>query len=294
MKPIWIVIITVVVMAILGGGGYYYLNGKESKEKNDLQAQIDDLNSKLSTQSSASTGSTATAGATATTATPVVDTTGWKSLVLPLTKGTVKYPATWTLAKEADTTDSANQITYYDLNKGTTNYGSISEYDATEWVKGPGGDYPYQLSATDRAGLLAVVKSLYSAGKLTDALKSSLSKYGNEFMTYSTSDRIYMNYLVSADGKSKGVAMIGTHGQDFGVMVEYTAFLYNPDNNAVVSIERFLTASEVPAQGVIQTDTADKQAHADFINLIATTQRESLSFAKSMDEIDTAVETLKF
>lgn len=293
MKPIWIVIITVVIVAILGAGGYYYWNGKMVKEKNDLQTQIDDLNGKIATATTDS--SRATTSVTAST----VDTSSWKSLALPLTKGTIKYPDTWTVAKEADTTGTESQITTFTINKGGTSYGAITEYKVSEWLKGNDVD-AYQLPAADRAKLLVIVKNLYSAGKLTDALKTSLNQYSQEFMTYQTKDRVYMDYLATADGKSKGVAMIGTHGQDYALPIEYVAFIYNPDHDSIVEIYRQIASFSTEATDLSKqysktpTDTQDKKVHADFVSLMATTPRASLSFAKYMDEVDASVETLKF
>lgn len=55
---IWIVIITVVIMAGLAVGGYYFLNTKYTKDKNDLNKQIEDLNSKLKTTTSENSSDT--------------------------------------------------------------------------------------------------------------------------------------------------------------------------------------------------------------------------------------------
>ncbi|MFA7244150.1 MAG: hypothetical protein WC080_02600 [Patescibacteria group bacterium] len=295
MKPIWIVIITVVVMAALGAGGYYYLNSQYVKEKNDLQSQVDDLNAKINAKSSNSSSSENSLSSQA-----VVDTSNWKTLTLPLTNGTLKYPDSWTLTKEADTSGVSTQITTYAINKGGEVYGVINEYKISEWVKGAGSDEPYQLSASDRVSLLAAVKDLYNAGKLTDNIKNDLNKYSVEFLTYAKADRVYMDYLKSTDGKSKGVAMIGTHSQDYGIPIEYHAFVYNPDHDAIIEINRQLTSfsTEVATlskqYGTSPTDAQDKKVHADFVSLMTTTPRESLSFAKYMDEIDTSIETLHF
>lgn len=64
MKTFWTIFITVIVMAGLGAGGYYYLNSKQTKEKNDLQAQIDDLNEKLSAAQTTSTNSSISSNTT--------------------------------------------------------------------------------------------------------------------------------------------------------------------------------------------------------------------------------------
>lgn len=98
MKPIWIVVITVIVTAaVIGGGGYYYLNGKNVKEKNDLQAQIDDLNAKISTAQTALSAATATTGTTSigSSTTTTDPTAGWKTYSNPTYGFTFKYPADW-------------------------------------------------------------------------------------------------------------------------------------------------------------------------------------------------------
>jgi hypothetical protein len=79
MKPIWIVIITAVVMAGLGAGGYYYLNGKSVKEKNDLQSQIDGLNSKISADSVSTTNSSSTSSASTGSVVTGDETSNWQT-----------------------------------------------------------------------------------------------------------------------------------------------------------------------------------------------------------------------
>lgn len=61
MKTFWAVFITAVVILGLAGGGYYYLNKQQTKEKNDLQAQINSLTEQLAADES----TTATADETA-------------------------------------------------------------------------------------------------------------------------------------------------------------------------------------------------------------------------------------
>jgi uncharacterized protein YxeA len=53
MKTIWTILITVLVTGgFVGGGTYYFANAKGTNDKNKLQAQIDDLNKKLSSANS--------------------------------------------------------------------------------------------------------------------------------------------------------------------------------------------------------------------------------------------------
>lgn len=48
MKPIWTILITVVATAVIvGGGTYYMVNAKAIKDKDNLQAQITTLNTKV-------------------------------------------------------------------------------------------------------------------------------------------------------------------------------------------------------------------------------------------------------
>lgn len=91
MKSIWIVVITVIITGgIVGGGGYYYLNSKATKEKNDLQAQIDDLNAKIkAAQTALSTDSSISTSTTAATE----ETASWKTYTNSAFGFSIKYPS---------------------------------------------------------------------------------------------------------------------------------------------------------------------------------------------------------
>jgi hypothetical protein len=90
MKPIWTILITVVATAAIVGGGTYYLANKSAeKDKSDLQAQIDDLDAKVS-------GTTVTSGETVTSGATVTDeTAGWKTYTNTELGFSFKYPADW-------------------------------------------------------------------------------------------------------------------------------------------------------------------------------------------------------
>ncbi|MFA7253187.1 MAG: hypothetical protein WC107_01375 [Patescibacteria group bacterium] len=56
MRPIWVIVIIVFTTAILASGvTYYFVDAKVSKDKDQLQAQIDDLTGKLANTNSSST-----------------------------------------------------------------------------------------------------------------------------------------------------------------------------------------------------------------------------------------------
>ncbi|MEI7791997.1 MAG: hypothetical protein WCI57_00735 [Candidatus Berkelbacteria bacterium] len=125
MKPIWTILITVVATAaVVGGGTYYLINKSADKDKSHLQAQIDDLNAKVTSATKApsktvasgttvnsgatvSTGTTVTSGA-ATTGTAVANpTASWKTYTNSTYNFSFKYPATFTAVAGARSLDES-------------------------------------------------------------------------------------------------------------------------------------------------------------------------------------------
>lgn len=81
--------IAVIVAIVFGGGAYAYVNSKAEKEKKDLNAQITELQSQVS---SATTATTATPSTTTTTD----ETANWKTYTSPTFGYSIKYPTAWT------------------------------------------------------------------------------------------------------------------------------------------------------------------------------------------------------
>jgi hypothetical protein len=98
MKPIWIVLISFLITAgIVGGGTYYYLNKKATTEKNSLQAQINDLNTKVAdTEKSLADAQVATPS---TTQTVTEATATWKIYTNSTYKFSFKYPSDWKISE---------------------------------------------------------------------------------------------------------------------------------------------------------------------------------------------------
>jgi len=90
MAGILVVFLTLIITAgLIGGGGYYYFNKKATKEKNDLQAQIDDLNTKLiAAKKEAASTVTSTSGATAT----ADETASWQTYSSIKWVYSIKFP----------------------------------------------------------------------------------------------------------------------------------------------------------------------------------------------------------
>lgn len=274
MKSLRIVLITIIIAGgLVSGGTYYAMNKKATKDKNALQSQINDLNKKV-----------------ADTIANSIDS--WKTLSLSLTKSSIKYPSG--LAIPADPFNRyPKQFIGYTINKVNTVPGGINEYNVNEWLKGPNPGEGYVLSATDRATLLADMKQIYTSQQLTSEMKQKLGALSGEFLTYSPSDRIYVGYIESKDGKARGLAMINTHGQDTGLTTDYTVSLYNQEQNAVFSIEYPLTGKEIDdlttqygdykAANITQID---QNVHTAFTNLMKNTSRAQLSFGSQMGKID--------
>jgi hypothetical protein len=87
MKRIWIIIITIVATAgLVGGGTYFYLNEKADSDNKALQAQIDDLNAKITTADHVAQND---------------ETTMWKTYTNNKYGFSFKYPPTWTEETDA-------------------------------------------------------------------------------------------------------------------------------------------------------------------------------------------------
>lgn len=89
MKSFWKITFTVLITgAIVGGSTYYYINSKAKQDKNELQAQIDDLNVKLTTTEQSLTDAQ-------TAATVAGETADWKTYTNSRYGYSIKYPENW-------------------------------------------------------------------------------------------------------------------------------------------------------------------------------------------------------
>jgi hypothetical protein len=99
MKPIWTIVISFVATAgIVGGGTYYLVNSKATKDKNNLQTQITDLNKKMADteKSLADAQSTTMPTATTTTSSATDETESWKTYSNTAYGFSLKYPSSCT------------------------------------------------------------------------------------------------------------------------------------------------------------------------------------------------------
>ena len=113
MKKIWLVLIAIIVVGGIGFGSYTFANNKATKEKNDLQAKIDDLTStvnQMNTNLNTNTNTAIIANSNANTNSVVDPTANWNTYTNSTYKYTIKYPTTWTFA-QASTVDTATEET---------------------------------------------------------------------------------------------------------------------------------------------------------------------------------------
>ncbi|TSC92370.1 MAG: hypothetical protein CEN89_735 [Candidatus Berkelbacteria bacterium Licking1014_7] len=82
--------IAVIVAIVFGGGAYAYVNNKATKEKDDLNAQITELQSQVSSAAIATTTPSSTTSATADA------TANWKTYTNSTYGFSFKYPSDWT------------------------------------------------------------------------------------------------------------------------------------------------------------------------------------------------------
>lgn len=99
--------IAVIVAILFGGGAYAYMNNKATKEKKDLNVQITEL------QSQVSSATTATPSSSTSTPTATDATVGWKTYTSPASalssySISFKYPNTWL-------TDNSSPSSYFKL-----------------------------------------------------------------------------------------------------------------------------------------------------------------------------------
>ena len=85
------VLITIIIMIVLAGIGYYFLNQNFQNQKDDLQAQITDLQNQVKTSES--------------TPTSAVDTSDWKTYTNTKFGYVFKYPSDYTLDNPSESTE---------------------------------------------------------------------------------------------------------------------------------------------------------------------------------------------
>jgi outer membrane murein-binding lipoprotein Lpp len=109
-SPLAIIGIAVLVAIVFGGGAYAYVNNKATKEKNDLNAQITQLQSQVA---SAKVSATVTSIASASATTD--ETANWKTYTNDKNGFSFKYLSDWT--KEEDNVQSSATDVVFDLGK---------------------------------------------------------------------------------------------------------------------------------------------------------------------------------
>ena len=94
--------IAVLVAIVFGGGAYAYVNNKATKEKNDLQTQITDLQKQVATSGTTSGTTSATTTPSSTTSTTTDETVNWKTYTNDTEGYSVKYPSNWFFVYSAE------------------------------------------------------------------------------------------------------------------------------------------------------------------------------------------------
>jgi len=275
---VWTVWIILTIL-IAGGLVYYYQYTKIP----DLQRQIDDLQNQVNQLQEQLNDETA----------------GWETYNLELTDSTFKHPSDWSISR-MDPTSSPDQIAGYYINEdGHESDGFVYEYKISKWLEGPDPNEGYVLDKNKRAELLAVMKQIYSDRDLTETSEQALDDFGVEFLTYSGTDRIYVGYVESRDGNSRGLAMINQSGQDIGLTADYTVTLYNQEKDAVLKIYYKLSGKEIDDlraryEGRTDHDKVNQEVHSAFEELVKNTARGELSFGVQMDTVDKAAKSWSF
>ncbi|MFA7253164.1 MAG: hypothetical protein WC107_01255 [Patescibacteria group bacterium] len=301
-KKFWLILGLIIITAVVvGGGTYYFIHTKADNDKNNLQAQIDDLNGKLS-NANVNANTNLNINANNNTNTAPDPTAGWTEFSLSFANAAIKYPANWPSIKRLDAPADENQVAYYSFDNNPeieSPQRALTEYNIAEWVKST-PEEGYRLYKERKAELLNIVKELFATSSLTEALKTKFNNYSLEFMPYST--RVYVDYFSTVDEKSKGISMINIQGQDVGLASTYNAFIYNSEHNIVVSARKELSAPSI--ERIRSTvdyslkgdplEKSGKDAQDSFANLVKNTPRNQLDFADQMDEVNNILKSLTF
>ncbi|PIS07358.1 hypothetical protein COT78_03935 [Candidatus Berkelbacteria bacterium CG10_big_fil_rev_8_21_14_0_10_43_13] len=172
MKP-WIkgLIVVIVTGGIVGGATYYLVNKNATTDKNDLQAQIDDLNKKVSNTETAlataqaATSYSGTVTTSSTTPAVVTATTDWKSYANSTYGFSFTFPndnwKNYVLVSKTPTSDSQTKSLYFCLTstdktwndsicaKGSGAPLAIGVYTKAQWNVVASDDTPESQSKID-------------------------------------------------------------------------------------------------------------------------------------------------
>ncbi len=166
MKP-WlrVTLLVLIVAGLAGGLTYRAVNNKATKDKNNLQSQIDDLNKKLSdTQSlltvakNAASTANSTSTSSATTTTPSTTSTTWKNYSNTTYGFSFTFPndywKDYSVISKTPTTDTATKSIYFCLvstnktwndnicAKGSASPLAIGVYTKAQWAVVASQDTP--------------------------------------------------------------------------------------------------------------------------------------------------------
>ena len=207
MKTIWIVLISFVATAVIVGGGTYALaNKKATTDKNKLQAQINDLNTKLTTATKSlataqaaaaqltATQAAATAQAAAATAAAAQATAAQKAAAA---QAATAAQAAATQAAAAQAAATVGWQTYTDKTYGfsfkypatyTVN-DSSSDSDSSVYIRTSDDYWEYFITVTPNTtnGTLAQISTLDFTA-LSDSISAYTTSEGGSAVTFPQSD----------------------------------------------------------------------------------------------------------
>lgn len=187
------VLLWVIVLGLVGGGTYYKVNAKAKQDKNNLQAQIDDLNTKLTAaqksladaQANAKSANEAATRLTA-AATATANANAWKSYSNTTYGFSMTFPNdTWknyTVKQVTPTDKSAIKFLYFCLpttdktwvdscDTGYVGPISIAVYTKAQWADVANSDTP------DSASKIAEnTNYVFGYGHFQDAPSDYISK----------------------------------------------------------------------------------------------------------------------
>lgn len=199
MKTVLTVFISVVVtIAIVGTAGYYFVYKRYDSNKNNLQNQINTLDTKIkSTSTPVSTNTNSSTASTALTPSASVDITSWKTYTDATYKFSFKYSNTWTESALMENYGDARKemITMTGSVTGKTYLAEVfsSAESPTDFLKSYYGKIqggPIAISTVTIANQTATqffITETGSTAKSTTGTAYIMFKKDSTFVTFSTS-----------------------------------------------------------------------------------------------------------
>lgn len=158
-KQFAIMVVIMITAGLVGGATFYLVDAKNTKDKEALQSQINDLSAKLANNVNTNTNAVVATNSNVNTNATISPTAGWKTYTNSTYKYSFKYPATYTINELAKAFEESMNASCQsvNLNTKTSIYAcDVAENLTTYGLREPNGMDPESttdLNIGDRAAI---------------------------------------------------------------------------------------------------------------------------------------------